>query len=135
MYIFTLVADVHKAVEKLRLQRGEYKLAMLFNSALDLTSNWNLIVSSDWTDSVGIAEATRLIAQELHTSVGLENRPSVSRVTVLKTADPFVRDMTQFMAKSYPVLPRKGGVPLSYLTAAGVTGAGFVFYSQPEVPA
>ena len=46
MYIFTLVGDVYKVVEKLRVQFGDFKLAMLYNSALDVPSNWNLIVSS-----------------------------------------------------------------------------------------
>ena len=132
MYIFTLVGDVYKVIEKLRVQRGEYKLAMLFNSALDVPSNWNLIVSSDWSDELGIPDATKLIARELHQSVGLENRAAVSRITVLNTGDAFVRDMTRL----YPVVSRSGGVPLSQVTAGGVTeGAGFVFYCHPEVAA
>ena len=132
MYIFTLVGDVKKVVEKLRVQFGDFKLAMLYNSALDAPSNWNFIVSSDWTDRLGIPEATKVIARELHQSLGLENRPTISRITVLKTVDPFVRDMTHL----YPVPTREGGVPLSQVTAGGVTdGAGFLFYSQPEIPA
>ena len=131
MYIFTLVGDVKKVVEKLRLQFGEFNLAMLYNSALDSPSNWNLIVSSDWTDRLGIQEATRVIAQKLHDTLGLENRPAISRVTVLKTGDPFVRDMTRL----YPVHTREGGIPLSQVTAGDVAeGAGFLFYSQPEIP-
>jgi len=132
MYIFTLVGDVTKVVEKLRTQFGEFKLAMLYNSALDVSSNWNLIVSSDWTDRMGIPEATKVIAREIHQTLSLKNRVAVTRITVLKTTDPFVRDMLHL----YPVLTREGGVPLSQITAGGVTdGAGFVFYSQPEIPA
>ena len=130
MYIFTLVSDVRRVIETLRDRYGDYKLAMLYNSALDLPSNWNLIVSSDWMGRLGTAESTRVIARELHSSLGLENRDAVSRITVLNTSDPFVRDMTRF----YPVPP--GGAPLNQVTAGGVTeGAGFVFYSRPEVPA
>jgi hypothetical protein len=131
MYIFTLVSDVQKVIEVLRVRYGDFRLAMLFNSALDVSSNWNLIVSSDWTDRLGIAEATNVIARELHQSLGLENRPAVSRITVLKAGDPFVQDMTRL----YPVLRKEGGVPLSQVTAGGVTdGAGFLFYSQPPYP-
>ena len=135
MYIFTLVGDVYKSIEKLRLQRGEYKLAMLFNTQLDLSSNWNLIVSADWTDRLGIAESTKAIVEAIYEDLQLENRPALSRVTVLKTTDPFVRDMVQFMGSLYPILPRQGGVPVSQITAGGIEGAGFVFYSQPAVPA
>jgi hypothetical protein len=132
MYIFTLVSDVRRVIDALRERYGEYKLAMLYNAALDLPSNWNLIVSSDWADEMGIAGATRVIANELHLSLGLENRVAVSRVTVLKTNDPFVREMTHL----YHVSGQRGGLPLNQIVAGGVTeGAGYLFYSQPEVPA
>lgn len=133
MVVFALVSDVSRVIETLRGRYGPYKLAMLYNSAaLDVATNWNLIVSSDWTDSLGIAEATRRIAHELHPSLGLENRAAISRVTVLKASDPFVRDMTHL----YQVSGNGGGLPLSQVVAGGVTeGAGYVFYSQPEVPA
>lgn len=132
MYIHTLVGDVKKVVEQLRVRFGDFKLAMLYNATLDVPSNWNLIVSSDWTDRLGTAEATQIIARELHQNLGTENRPAISRITVLKTADPFVRDMTRL----YPLLSQEGGVPLSQVAAGDVRdGAGFLFYSQPEIPA
>jgi hypothetical protein len=132
VYIFTLVEDVKKVVELLRTEHGEFKLAMLYNSDLGATSNWNFIVSGDWTDEMGIAEATKVIAHALHESLNLSNRTAVSRITVLKTDDPFVRDMTRL----YPVPGGQGGIPLSQVTAGGITdGAGFVFHSQPEIPA
>ncbi|HME12505.1 MAG TPA: hypothetical protein VKF79_06580 [Candidatus Acidoferrum sp.] len=131
MYIFTLVTDVRKVIEKLRASYGDFNLAMLYNSALGMSSNWNLIVSSDWTERLGVAEATKIIARELHQTLGLENKLAISRVTVLKTGDPFVRDITRM----YPVLAHEG-VPLNQVTADGVTdGAGFLFYSQRKVAA
>ncbi len=132
MYIFTLVSDVKKVVEVLRTRHGDFKLAMLYNTALDVSTNWNLILASDWTDKLGITEATHLVARELLQSLSMENRSAVSRITVLSTGDPFVRDMTRL----YPVLTREGGVPVSHITAGDVTdGAGFLIYSQPEIPA
>jgi hypothetical protein len=131
MYIFTLVTDVRKVIEGLRVNRGEFKLAMLYNLDLDANTNWNLIVSSDWTDALGIPESTRVIARALHERLGLENKAAISRVTVLRTSDPFVKDMTRL----YPLMGPGGGVPLKQVTAGGITeGAGFVFYSQPEIP-
>ncbi len=131
MYIFTLVGDVKKVIEILRHRYGDYKLAMLYNSDLDAPTNWNLIVSSEWTDNFGVPAAIKVIAKALHESLGLENKGAISRITVLKTNDPFVKDMTHI----YPVPGGQGGVPLSQVTAGGITeGAGFVFYSQPEIP-
>lgn len=132
MHIDSLVTDVKRVIEALRAKHGEFKLAMLYNYALVASSNWNLIVSSDWTDKLGLAEATHLIARELHEIIDEENRPAISRVTVLKTGDPFVRDMT-FL---YPVHTREAGIPVSQVTAGDVSeGAGFLFYSQPEIAA
>jgi hypothetical protein len=50
---------------------------MLYNSVLDSSSNWNLIVSSDCTDHLGLQEATRVIPRELHNTLGLENRSTI----------------------------------------------------------
>jgi hypothetical protein len=130
MYFMSLVDRVYSAIETLRVQRGPYKLAMLYNSALNAPSNWNLIVSADWTDQLGVAEATAVIVHVLFETLTPEERAALARVTVLKTTDPFVRDMIRF----YPVLTSQGGVPVQQLAAGDVTeGAGFVFYSQPEV--
>jgi len=35
VYIYTLVGDVKKVVEILRIRYGDFKLAMLYNSDLD----------------------------------------------------------------------------------------------------
>ena len=130
MYIFTLVADVRRVVESLRAGRGEFKLAMLYNLDLSASTNWNFIVSADWTDVLGVPQATRLIAKALYEQLGLENRVAISRVTVLKSSDQFVTDM----ARLHPYAIPGGGVPLQQVTAGGVTdGAGFIFYSQPAV--
>jgi hypothetical protein len=126
MYIFTLVDDVGRIIERLREQHGEFTLAMLYNNALEAESSWNVIVSAPWTDAMGVAEATRLIARVLNESLGLENQRAISRITVLRTSDPFVRDMTRL----YAVRPG-ARVPLSQVTAGEVTeGSGFILYSQ-----
>ncbi len=123
MYIFTLVDDVERLIEKLRAECGEFRLAMLYNSSLDATSNWNLIVSAPWTDRLGVAKATHNIATALHESLGLENQKAISRITVLATDDPFVRDMNRLYPASH--------VPLVQVTAGDVReGSGFVLYSQ-----
>jgi hypothetical protein len=132
VYIFTLLGDVKKVVETLRNRCGDYKLAMLYNSDLEAATNWNLIVSSEWTDDLGVPESIKVIAKAVHESLGLENKGAISRITVLKTNDPFVTEMTHI----YPVHGGHGGVPLHQVTSGGVTeGAGFVLYSQPEIPA
>jgi hypothetical protein len=126
MYIFTLVDDIEKAIEKLKQQQGDFRLAMLYNDVLEASYGWNLIVSAPWADKLGIAESTRLIANTLNATLETENQSAISRITVLKPTDPFVRDMT----KLYPV-ELGSRIPLAHVTAGEVTeGSGFIFYSQ-----
>lgn len=127
MYIFTLVDDVRKVIETVRAEHGEFTLAMLYNSgSLQTGSSWNLIVSAPWTDKLGVGEATHLIANALNQGLDLQDKTAISRVTVLKTYDPFVRDMTRLYPVSGP-----GGVPLNQVAAGQITeGSAFVLYSQ-----
>jgi hypothetical protein len=127
MYIFTLVDDVRKVIELLKREHGDFSLAMLYNSAsLQAPSSWNLIVSAPWTDKLGTANATRLIADALDRNLEMQDKGAISRITVLKTSDRFVRDMT----KLYPVAG-PDGTPLSTITAGEVSeGSAFVLYSR-----
>jgi hypothetical protein len=77
---------------------------------------------------MGQAETIHLIAHVLHDELNPDSWPAISRVTVLKTSDPFVRDMTYL----FPVVS-PGGVPISRVTAGDVEeGSGFIFYSKKE---
>jgi|HubBroStandDraft_5_1064220.scaffolds.fasta_scaffold277338_2 hypothetical protein len=132
MHIATLVSDVLKVVEILRKRRGDLVLAMLYSSSEGATSSLNLIISAPWTDKLGVVEATRAITHELSLALGLENRSAISRVTVLKTSDPFVQDMTALFQVSDPGTR----LPISNVAPDGIpVGSGYVFYSQPNVPA
>lgn len=102
---------------------GPYSRRSEPNNAMEAESGWNLSVSAPWTDETGTATAIHTIARALNEDLGLENRNSISRITVLKSSDPFVKDMTSL----YPVTRRNG----VHVTAGHVTdGGGFVFYSQ-----
>lgn len=126
MYIFTLVDDVRKIIELLKKQHGDFSLAMLYNSgSLQAPSSWNLIISAAWADKMGIAETTHLIAKALAEHLEPQDKAAISRITVLKTTDPFVRDMTTLYPVSGP-----DGTPLSTVTAGEVSeGSAFVLYS------
>jgi hypothetical protein len=126
MDIFALVRDVEKVIGKLGTERGEFTLAMLYNNSLEAKSSWNLIVSAPWLDKMTLTEGTRLIANALNQNLGLENQVSVSRVTVLKTSEPFVRDMTNL----YPVLKPGSPIPVNQLNTGDLSGSGFILYSQ-----
>jgi hypothetical protein len=130
MHISTLVSNVSKVVETVRVRRGDFVLAMLYSSAEGATTGWNLIISAPWADKLGIVEATRAVTHELSLGLGLENRSAISRVTVLKTGDPFVRDMTALFQVSDPGMR----LPVSNVAPDGIpVGSGYIFYSQPNL--
>lgn len=128
MRIFTLVDDVQRVVDQLQGERGQFTLAMLYNrGGLQADSSWNLIVSGPWTDDMGFARATRLITDVLSKDLEFQDKHAISRVTVLRTTDPFVRDMTRL----YPDIGAAGPMPINQLTAGSVNeGSGFVLYSR-----
>jgi hypothetical protein len=129
MHISALVADIQRGLLMLRAEYGEFNLALLYNGDAGAETNWNLIISSEWTDKMGIPQATRMIAGEIHRGLSLENRGALSRVTVLRTNDPFVEDMVNL----YPELGEQMGVPFKQVHAGGVDeGGAFVFYLRPS---
>jgi len=125
MYIFTLVGDIEKVIARLGAEHGEFTLAMLYNSSLEAELSWNLIVSAPWLDKMSMTNGTRLIANALNQGLNLENQGSISRVTVLKTNDQFVREMTNL----YPV-SLGSRIPINQLNAGELSGSGFILYSQ-----
>lgn len=128
MVVFTLVTDIEKVIERLRAARGDFALAMLYNRTLEAGLGWNLIVSAYWLDQMSLAEGTRLIANTLNQSVGGENQRSISRVTVLKTSDPFVQEMTNL----YPVAIGSR-LPINPLPVGEMFGSGLILFSQKAV--
>lgn len=123
----TLISDVQRVVEKLRQEYGDFTLAMLYNDDPEPARGWNLIIAAPWAERLGVAESTHRIAHDLHLDLGLENQAAISRVTVLKTSDPFVLDMTRL----YPFTTPNSFQPISPVTAGDVAeGSGIVFYSN-----
>lgn len=127
--IWTTPGDVQKVVEALRLQRGEFSLAMLYNEEGVSSTGWNLIVAAPWADDLGRAKATEVVVRALSEGLGLENKHAISRVTVLPTTDRFVRAMTRV----YRIASPGAGQWVQNISAAGIPiGAGFIFYAQAD---
>jgi hypothetical protein len=90
-----LVADLKKLVRKLQQKKGPVALAMLLAPDVDTLDSWNLIVSAKGFDTISRAEALRLLTKLVRDTVGRKNWHTITRVTVLKTNDPFVKAMNQ----------------------------------------
>jgi hypothetical protein len=98
-----LVAELRKLRNELvhKGKRGPLALLMLLAADQDPGSGyWNLIVSSKALDKQSRAEALREIAEIMQRSLGL-SRQQISRATVLRTDDPFVKALNNaFQARN-----------------------------------
>jgi hypothetical protein len=104
---------------------------MLYNRAEEASTGWNLIVAAPWADELGVADSTEVIVRELSQNLGLENKTAISRVTVLKTDDSFVRAMNDY----FNSIPPQGVQPVRNIVVDGVPiGSGYVFFSEGLVP-
>ncbi len=128
----TLVDQIQRILEQVRTSKGEFTLAMLYSSFEGGEGGWNLILSAVWTDGMDTGEAIQLFADVLRNSLTPESVPSISRITVLPTTDPFVLGITSAFAVAGP----GSTIYISNSTFGGVqVQRGILFYSQRPVPA
>lgn len=129
-YIQTTEPDVRKVVEALRLQHGEFSLAMLSSEdGLSPTTGWNLIIAAPWADALGRAEATGVVTRALSEGLGLENKHAISRVTILPAKDRFVREITSV----YRITSPRDRQWVRNISAAGIPiDTAFIFYSRAD---
>jgi hypothetical protein len=125
-YILTFKPDVDRVLRKLR-ETGPLVLAMLYRQNDLPEQTWNFIVSAPWTDRLGRANATSVVIRALSEELGVENKQLISRVTVLPTTDPFVREITSM----YQVASPGAEQFITNTSAAGIPiGVGYILYSQ-----
>ncbi len=132
MPVSTLVSNVRRILEGLRVTHGPFVLAMLYSSSEEEGTGWNLIISAPWADQAGVDAATSEVIHALSLDLSLENRSAIARVTVLPTSDPFVREVTSNFNVSSPGAEQA----VRNFTADGVpVGSGHIFFSQQLTPA
>jgi hypothetical protein len=126
-YIATFQPDLRRVLQRLMAERGGLALAMLYKGTDASETAWNLIVAAPWTDKLGRAQATEVVIRALSQELSLENKPIISRVTVLSTTDRFVREITS----AYQVASPGAEQWVTNISAAGIPiGVGYIFYSQ-----
>ncbi len=125
VYIDTLRPDVQRAVQKLLTDHGRPVLAMLYRQNDE--TGWNFIVSASWTDRMGRAASIGVVTRALSEQLGFESKQLISRVTVLPTNDPFVREITSI----YQVASPGAEQFITNTSAAGIPiGIGYILFSQ-----
>ncbi|SRR5712692_10419578 len=127
----TLVEEVRAVLDEIRLQKGDFVIAMLYSSSEE-GDNWNVIVSAPWADEMRWGDAVGFLIGELGKSLSKKNIPFISRVTVLDPQDPFVLGITSEFSTRSPGTT----INISNSSFGGVrVPRGVLFYSQKPVAA
>jgi len=89
-----LVKECRHTIKKLKQEKGPISLFMLKALEYDVT-DWNLIVSAPAYDNLSLKTALIDLVTILNQHLSRGIRRKIIRSTVLKTTDPFVKEINQ----------------------------------------
>src|SRR5688572_30455860 len=96
-----LVAELQKLVKRFEKGEGPVALFMLLAPDVETENAWNLIVSARGLDKKSRAGGVKRLTEWLRREVDQSQWSKISRVTVLRTDDPFVKAINSaFRAKA-----------------------------------
>jgi hypothetical protein len=100
-----LVNGLKALFEKLDQQYGPVLLLMSLAVDVGIEDWWNLVISAKGLDQHTRAEAIHIAADLMRESLSKKVRPSIARVSVLRTDDPFVKGMNSwYKAEDAPLM-------------------------------
>ena len=82
------------AVRKISDRKGPFTLVMLMPTSVHHPAEWNAVFSAKWLDPLSIGEAVKTIFDELSATLSNAAIAKVQRVSVLRTTESFVREIT-----------------------------------------
>ncbi|HEX8410456.1 MAG TPA: hypothetical protein VF883_16445 [Thermoanaerobaculia bacterium] len=109
-----LVKAFRKVAAQLEKAHGPLALMLLVAPDEETSNSWNVVVSARGLDSKSLGEGVRELSRTLRASLNESLWPMVSRVTFLRTDDPFVHAFTQ----RYPTL--RSGSTLEAVSVSGI---------------
>ena len=89
-----LVKEFRDTINKLKQEKGPISLFMLKAFEYDVT-DWNLIVSAPTYDNLMLKTALIDLVTVLNNHLSQSIRRKIIRSTILKTTDPFVKEINQ----------------------------------------
>jgi hypothetical protein len=92
-----LVNKLHNYISKQSKRNKHFNLAMLLDDdPARFDGHYSLLVSSKWLDNKSPRQATNEIMNDIIQEVGINSNEfkMISRVSVIKTVDPFVQMLT-----------------------------------------
>jgi hypothetical protein len=82
------------AIRKIGERKGPFTLAMLIPTSAHHPAEWNAVFSAKWLDPLSIGEAVKTAFDELNATLSSAAIANIQRVSVLRTTESFVREIT-----------------------------------------
>lgn len=109
-----LVKEFEKTAAQMEKWYGPVALMLLVAPDEESSDSWNVIVSARGLDRKAYGEAVRLFTETVRKTLPRSLWPAVTRVTVLRSSDPFVQTFIQ----RYPAL--HSGSTLQAVSVSGI---------------
>jgi len=93
----SLFMQAAQAIKQLAA-KGEFRLAMLLSSDTQIPDMWNLVVSADWIDALGLRQAIGQISDALRGVLAKNNLRKIERISVLPVSDGLVKGILSGVA-------------------------------------
>ena len=109
------------AVRKIGERKGPFTLAMLIPTSAHHPAEWNAVFSAKWLDPLSVGQAVKTVLDELNAMLSKAAIANVQRVSVLRTTESFVREITSDL-----------GIPVQPGTAYRVQSVAFSRFGVDE---
>ena len=91
-----MVEKLKNLIRKIESQKGMIALFMLWKDSQDITK-WTVVVSANWIDRMSKRAALDYLIKNLQSTLNRTELNEISRVSILKTSDNFVKSLTQIL--------------------------------------
>ena len=90
-----MVGHIRESLKEFAEGKNDYSLIMLIPSEpYSLNTKWSLIISAPWLDTKGHKETLRKLHSLLRKTIPSVELNSLSRISLIKSDDAFVRSVT-----------------------------------------
>lgn len=86
--------EVVGAIRRISQRQGDFTLVMLLPSSAHDSAEWNAVVSATWLDSLNLRLAVKTMLDDLKSHLPEWGFSKIQRVSILRTTEPFVREVT-----------------------------------------
>ena len=91
-----MVEKLKNLIRKIESQKGVIALFMLWKDSQDITK-WTVVVSANWIDRMSKRAVLDYLIKNLQSTLNKTELNEISRISILKTSDNFVKSLTRIL--------------------------------------